>query len=173
MINSPKGRFKTSLERSIPELYGGTRHISAGYYTQRDAGTSHFSFKITVPDEEKLWDIIVRLRATVLQEISAMDSENYFTPAELDSARREIENQEILTRDIPARFIRNLSFWWASTSTDYYTGYVEKIRTVKPQDVCAYVKRYLHDAPFLSSVWLHPDDEAQQHIISRAKTQQR
>jgi len=168
MINSPGGRFKTALDQAIPELYGGTRHISAGYYTQRDAGKTHFSFKITVPEKEELWDSIIRLRATVLQEINAMHSESYFTPAEFDSARREIENQEIIARDIPARYIRNLSFWWASTSTDYYTGYVDKIRTVTPQDVRAYAERYLHDVPFLTSVWLHADDEAQQHIMPRA-----
>jgi zinc protease len=97
-----------------------------------------------------------------------MHSESYFTPAEFDSARREIENQEIIARDIPARYIRNLSFWWASTSTDYYTGYVDKIRTVTPQDVRAYAEHYLHDEPFLTSVWLHADDETQQHILPRA-----
>ncbi len=164
MINSPRGRFKIALEQAVPELYGGTRHISAGYYTQRDAGETHFSFKITVPDEGELWNIILRLRTAVQQEISAMRSEDYFNPSEFESARREIENQEIITRDVPARYIRNLSFWWASTSTDYYTGYVDKIRTVAPQDVCSYVKRYVHNTPFLTSVWLHADDEAKQHI---------
>ncbi len=168
MINNPQGRFKTALEQAVPELYGGSRHISAGYYTQRNAGSTNFSFTINVPDEEELWNIIIRLRAAVLQEINAMHSAEYFTPAELDSARREIENNEIIARDIPARYIHNLSFWWASTSTDYYTGYVDKIRTTTPQDVCAYVKRYLHDAAFLTSIWLHADDEARQHILPRA-----
>ena len=35
MINSPQGRFKTALAQAVPELYGGTRHIGAGYHTQR------------------------------------------------------------------------------------------------------------------------------------------
>jgi zinc protease len=173
MINSPQGRFKTSLERAVPELYGGTRHISAGYYTQRDGGQTSFSFTITVPEKEKLWDIIIRLRLAVLHEINAMRSESYFEPAEFDSARREIENQEIIARDIPERYIRNLSFWWASTSTDYYVGYVNAIRAVTPQNVCAYVERYLYDAPFLTSIWLHADDEARQHIKPRAAKHQR
>jgi len=168
MINSPQGRFKTALEREVPELYGGTRHITAGYHTQRDGGTTYFSFKITVPGEEKLWNIILRLRTTVLQEINAMRAENYFTPDEFAAARSEIENQEIITRDIPARYIRNLSFWWTSTSTDYYKGYIDKIRTVSPQSVCAYINRYQHAKPFLTSVWLHADDETQQQIMPRA-----
>lgn len=169
MINSPQGRFKTALDRAVPELYGGTRHISAGYYTQRDGGQTTFSFTITVPEKEELWNIIMRLRAAVLREINAMSSEGYFKPDEFTAARREIENQEIIARDIPARYIRNLSFWWASTSTDYYIDYVDKIDTVTPQDVCAYVERYLDDAPFLTSIWLHADDEARQHIMPRAE----
>ena len=97
-----------------------------------------------------------------------MRAEDYFTPEEFTAARREIENQEIITRDIPARYIRNLSFWWTSTSTDYYNGYISKIRTVSPDEVCAYINRYQQDKPFLTSVWLHADDEAQQQIMPRA-----
>ena len=168
MVNSPQGRFKTSLEKTIPELYGGTRHISAGYYTQRDGGVTYFSFTLVVPDEEGLWNSITRLRAAVLHEISAMSTAGYFTPDEFDSARMEIENQEIIARDIPSRYIRNLSFWWASTSTDYYVGYVDAIDKVVPDEICAYIKRYVHNAPFLTSVWLHADDEARHRILTRA-----
>ncbi len=173
MINSPQGRFKTALERAVPELYGGTRHISAGYYTQRDGGITYFSFKLTVPDEETLFDSIERLRTAVLREIYAMRSGDYFSAEEFASARREIENQEILIRDVPARYIRNLSFWWASTSTEYYSTYVDAIRGVTPLDVSTYIDRYLHAAPFVTSVWLHADDETQQRILSRATRPQR
>jgi len=171
IVNSPQGRFKTAIGNAVPELYGGTRHISAGYYTQRDGGISYFSFKVTVPDEKKLREILLRLRSAVLQEINAMCSPGYFTPEELASARREIENQETLTRDIPARFIRNLSFWWASTSTDYYIGYVDAVRAVTAADICAYIQRYMRAQPFLTSVWLHADDEARQQIGARAVQQ--
>jgi len=172
MISSPSGRFKTAIDKAVPELHGGTRHISAGYYTQRDGGITYFSFKLTVDEKKTLWDTIVRLRAAVLHELTAMCDGDYFTPGELASARREIENQEIIARDIPARFIRNLSFWWASTSTDYYTGYVDAIRSVTSSDVCAYVQRYLRGAPFATSVWLHADDEARQRIMPRAHKHQ-
>jgi zinc protease len=173
MINSPQGRFKTTLERAVPELYGGTRHISAGYYTQRDGGITYFSFKLTVPEEQTLLDSIECLRTAVLQEISAMRSGDYFSAEEFAAARREIENQEILIRDVPARYIRNLSFWWASTSTEYYSTYVDAIRAVASHDVSAYVKRYLYDVPFITSVWLHAGDEAQQRIMARTTRHQR
>jgi len=169
MISSPTGRFKAAIAKAVPELHGGSRHISAGYYTQRDGGMSYFSFILTVDGQETLWNTIVRLRAAVLHEIEAMRAGDYFTPDEMAAAQREIENQEIITRDIPARFISNLSFWWASTSTGYYTGYVDAIRAVTPKDVCAYIRRYLHGAPFLTSVWLHADDEARQHIAQHAQ----
>ncbi len=172
MVSSPGGRFKTAIEKSVPELHGGTRHIAAGYYTQRDGGITYFSFKLTVSEQETLWDSIVRLRAAVLHELEAMCAGDYFSPDELASARREIENQEIIARDIPARFISDLSFWWASTSTGYYTGYVEAIRAVTAGDVCAFMRRYLLGAPFLTSVWLHAEDEARQHIMQRTQGRQ-
>lgn len=170
MVNSPTGRFKTAIEKAVPELYGGTRHIAAGYYTQRDGGVSYFSFKVTVPEKQTLWNILGRLREAVSRELNAMCMQDYFTPGELAAARREIENQEILLRDIPSRFIRNLSFWWASTSTDYYLGYIDAIRAVTARDVRAYIQRYMHDKPFLTSVWLHADDEARQRIAAYVNT---
>jgi zinc protease len=165
MINDPEGRFKNAVFKAVPELHGGTRHISAGYATQRDGGTSSFSFTVTVPEKPGLSEIITRLRTAVIAEIAAMTGPDYFAPAALAAAKQELENYDILSRETAAGSMANLSFWWASTSTDYYRDYRAQIQRVSLADVQAYVRNYLQQH-FLTSIWINKDDE-QRHRLSR------
>ena len=46
MVNAPQGRFKRAMVESIPDLFGGSRYVSGGYFTQRYAGETEFRFKL-------------------------------------------------------------------------------------------------------------------------------
>jgi len=165
VMNDPAGTFKNAVYKKVPELHGGTRFISAGYYTQRDAGLSFFSFKLRVPEEKGLLGIIERLRQAVTDEIARMVTRQYFTREELSSAKQELRNHDILSRETSDRYLANLSFWWASTSTDYYLSYLDRIEAVSGEAVRGYVKGYLVNRPFLTSVWINIDDDAKHGIV--------
>ena len=169
MINDPQGSFKNRLYEEVPELYGGTRYINAGYFTQRDAGTTSFSFTLQVPETGSLWDSITRLRAAVVAEITRMAAGDYFSPAALAAAKQELENHDILSRETAAGYMGNLSFWWASTSTEYYQTYLKNIRGVTSDAVRDYIIAYLHDRHFLTSIWIHREDDARHGIVSRVE----
>jgi zinc protease len=168
MLDDPDGKFKNNMFKAVPELYGGTRHINSGYFTQRDGGTSSFSFVLTMPEEEgKLWDIISRLKKALKNEIALMAEKNYFNEEALKSSKAEIENQDILSRDTAAGLMSNLSFWWASTSTVYYLNYLENIRKVTIDDVDSFMDKYLLNKPFLTSIWINKEDDKNQGIVER------
>ncbi len=160
MVNDPGGKFKNALGDTVPGLFGGTRYIQAGYFTQRDAGTTAFSFQIEVSPDESLWDTIVKLRNAVKEEIARMVHERrYFLPEHFASAKQELENHDILSREKASGYLANLSFWWASTSTDYYLSYLDRIAAVSTDDVRGFLETYLLEKPFLTTVWIHPADD--------------
>lgn len=167
MVNDPQGKFKNNIYKAVPELHGGTRNISAGYYTQRDAGSSSFSFTVRVPEEMSLWDIITRLRTAVIEEIAMMIEKDYFTSQDLELAKKEVENYDLLSRETASGYIANLSFWWASTSTEYYLTYLENISKVTMHDVFVYIKKYLSGKHFLTSIWIQKDDDKKHGITRR------
>lgn len=169
MITDPQGRFKNRLYEEVPELYGGTRYIDAGYFTQRDAGTTSFSFILRVPEAGSLWESVTRLRAAAVGEISRMAQDDYFTPAELAAAKQELENYDILSRETAAGSLGTLSFWWASTSTEYYQAYLHNIRGVTLEAVRAYNRAYLYGRHFLTSLWIHQEDDARHGVVSRVE----
>ena len=169
MINDPEGKFKNNMYKAVPELHGGTRYISAGYFTQRDAGASRFSFTVTVPDKGNLWDIINRLKAALKNELDLMLEENYFLGNSLKLSKSEIKNHDILSRETAAGFMSNLSFWWASTSTDYYLNYLDNIKMVTMPDISSFLNKYLTNKYFLTSVWIHEEDDKIHEIVKHVQ----
>lgn len=161
MVNDPAGRFKTRMRAAVPELFGGTRYIRAGYYTQRWAGTTSCSFRLQVPgDEGDLWECILRLRRALTAELADMiELPDYFPPEALTAAKQEIRNHDILSRETPAGFLANLSFWWASTSTGYYLSYLDDIQRVSADDIHGFLQAYAVEKPFLTSIWINPADD--------------
>ncbi len=161
MVNDPGGRFKKNIHEAVPGLFGGTRYIHAGYFTQRYGGRSAFSFRASVQSNEGLRETLRALWIAVHREIAAMADEGYFSGAERARAKREIYNQDILSRETPGELISNLSFWWASTSAGYYLSYLEHIQAVEEKDVRDYVKAYLKGRPAVFSIWINSRDNEQ------------
>ncbi len=169
MLNDPQGRFKNSIFEKVPELYGGTRYIQGGYFTQRDAGSTTFSFQVQLP-EQNAWEVLTRLRNALIEEVGFMTTDTtYFTAAQLSAAKQELENHDILSRETPAGYLSNLSFWWASTSTAYYLSYLDRVKNVTIPDIQAFLGRYVYNKHFLTSVWINKDDDAQHNISAAVK----
>ena len=169
MANAPRGRFKQAMAESIPDLFGGSRYVSGGYFTQRYAGETQFGFKLAVSDSD-LWGAIVNVKEAVRKELSEMVREGYFSPQEIGSAKTELTNLTILSKETSGSFMQNLSFWWASTSTRYYLDYIANIEKVRVEDVRRYVSGYLHK-PVVVTIWINKQDD-EKHGITRMVEEQ-
>ena len=90
-----------------------------------------------------LWKTIKRLKSTLLVEIKNMTGKNYFSETALISAKKEIEDHDILSRETAAGYMSNLSFWWASTTTDYYLSYLDRVKEVSASDIQIFINSYL------------------------------
>lgn len=167
LVEDPEGNFKNSIHSKVPELHGGTRNINAGYITQKDGGLSYFSFAVAVDDDTDLFETVQRLRKAVQKEISLMLKEDYFCTDAIKSAKQEISNHEILSRETPGRLVSNISFWWSSTSTAYFLNYLDRIEQTELEDIHSYIKTYLHDQPNLTSVWINRQDNDTHRITQK------
>ncbi len=167
LVEDPEGKFKNNIYCKVPELHGETRNISAGYITQRDGGLSYFSFAVVVDDETDLLETIQRLRNAVQNEISLMLKKDYFSADSIQSVKTEISNQDILSRETPEKLASNLSFWWASTSTDYYLNYLDRIKKTSLEDVQKYIKTYLRGQYSVTSVWINSRDNEKHGLIEK------
>lgn len=166
-LSAPDGKFKENMFKAVPELHGSTRHIDAGYFTQRDGGETSFSFVIALSEQTDLWETIQRLRTALVAEIETMARKDYFSGEELASAKRELEDQDILSRETAAGYMSNLSFWWASTSTDYYLSYLDRINQVSGSDIRDFISRYLDNKFMLTAVWISKADDQKQKIVNK------
>jgi len=167
ILSDPEEKFKHNLYKAVPELHGGTRHIGAGYFTQRDAGETSFSFVIALSEKTDLWETIKRLKSSLLAEIEDMTEKNYFSETALISAKKEIEDHDILSRETAAGYMSNLSFWWASTSTDYYLSYLDRINRVSVADIQTFIHTYLDNKNLLTTIWINSDDDKEHGILKK------
>jgi zinc protease len=167
ILSDPEGKFKHNLYKAVPELHGGTRHISASYFTQRDAGETSFSFVIALSEKTDLWKTIKRLKHSLIQEIYNMSKEDYFSETELISAKKELEDHDILSRETAAGYMSNLSFWWASTSTDYYLSYLDRVKKVSVSEIQTFINSYLDNKNMLTTIWINSDDNKVHNILKK------
>jgi len=66
-----------------------------------------------------------------------------------------------------ARYMSNLSFWWASTSTDYYLSYLDSIKSVSLKDIQIFTNKYLKTKNFLTSIWINSEDNKEYRILEK------
>ncbi len=167
ILSAPEGKFKHNIYKAVPELHGGTRHISAGYFTQRDAGETSFSFVIALSQKTDLWETINRLKHSLIQEIDNMAKDDYFSETELISAKKELVDHDILSRETAAGYMSNLSFWWASTSTEYYLSYLDRINKIEGTDIQTFINSYLDNKNMLTTIWINSDDNKEHNILKK------
>ena len=89
------------------------------------------------------------------------------TLAELVSAKKELEDHDILSRETAAGYMSNLSFWWASTSTDYYLSYLDRTNSVSASDIQTFIEEYLANKNLLTTIWINSEDNKKHKITEK------
>ncbi|MCX7656754.1 MAG: hypothetical protein N2Z76_09545, partial [Treponemataceae bacterium] len=133
------------------------RYTGAWYWTQRDGGQIVF-WAYLLGDERPFTQKARALYELLsLKEIPAMVQDaSYFSADEFELVKQVLENQQIVEQETVEGFLRNLRFWWASASTDYYFSYMKQLRSTKKEDVSRYVQQYLLGIAPLITLRLHP-----------------
>ncbi len=131
IISQPDSRFQRNLIDS-----GLAASVGFGYYTQRNVGPINLVIS-TRPDKAK-----AALKAAYA-EIGQFTRPDYFTDAELESAKTIMETNDLFEREKSSEYGHTLSFWWSSTGVDYFRGYHAKLRAVSRADINRYITTYV------------------------------
>jgi zinc protease len=157
-LDDPNGRFKTAIFNKVPGLYK-KEYIWAYYFTQRDGGMVSFSTYLQVSKSKPTGQRVLELAAAIQQELTAMTRDpGYFTDHDYQVLKAKMLDERVLERETAGGLIGQLSFWWASSSTDYYLGYAGNLaRTGQPQ-IVRWLQGWLIGKPSVAAVRLNPKD---------------
>ena len=126
--------------------------MNMSWFTQRNVGPITVQFQAS---PEKAKECVQAIRA----ELARMKEPGYFTDEELRNAAHRAEVEQVQNREQPSELAHTLTFWWASASLDYYTGYVENLRKVGPADIARYLDRWILGKPFVLGAMMSPETE--------------
>jgi zinc protease len=130
------GRFQKAFRDGGLAEGGANLH----YYTQREGGEVQFS--CTVKNGQ-----VKACRDALLAETAAMGQSGYWTEEDLALAKRTLKIMRAYEAESGEALSHNLSFWWASSSLDYYTRYLDECDTVTLDEVAQFVRNYVIGRP--------------------------
>ncbi|HRH67653.1 MAG TPA: hypothetical protein PLU53_15245 [Bacteroidia bacterium] len=97
-------------------------------------------------------------------EIKKWDRDDYFTDEQLATAKSQLEISDAFGKEKTSDFVHTVTYWWASASIGYYTGYNENINKVTREDIKSYVRKYIQGKPSAWGVLVDPKSKDEMHI---------
>ncbi len=114
--------------------------VNANYQTCKYTGPILI---VMVPNPAKVKEAIAKLD----EQIAQWSRDDYFTDVQLETAKVQLAIDDARSREKTSEFVHTVTFWWASATIDYYTGYVDNLKKVTRDDIKQYVTRYIKDKP--------------------------
>jgi zinc protease len=106
-----------------------------------------------VPNPDKLKECY----AEVINQINQFSDPDYLTEEQLQTAKDVFRRNEIRSNEKPSSLSMQLTYWWASTSLDYFTYYVDNVMKVTRQDIANYAAKYIKNKPYVAGMVISPD----------------
>lgn len=146
ILTQRSSRFQKRLVES-----GLCNFAGINYYTLDHTGPITVQAQ-TSPDKYQ------EAEKAIFEEIQKLTDPDYYSDEQVENAKRQLEINEMYSQERPSAFVHTVGFWWAVTgSLDYYLNYIENLRKISREDLNAYVKKYIQNAPYVKGVLLSPD----------------
>jgi zinc protease len=97
----------------------------------------------------------------VMNQISQFDKENYFTDAELQKAKEGLKRQQIRQMEKPSSLASQLTYWWCSTSLNYFTDYFPAMDKITKDDIHHYASKYITGKPYVAGMIINSEMNTQ------------
>jgi zinc protease len=127
---------------------------SLSYYSQAYVGPIRAIVQTTPQN-------LMNAYRAVLEEVTKMGNENYFTQEQLADAQAEIGIEALKERESTSNWAHTVGFWWAVAGLDYYRGYVPAMQRVTRADLARYVRQYMIGKPHVAAVLIAPAQRQQ------------
>jgi zinc protease len=122
------------------------------YFTQKYVGPISLT---VIPNPSKVKECFEEMK----RQINLMDSDDYFTDEQLETAKRQLEINDVRGKEITSDYVHTISFWWCSASLDYYFNYINNLKKVLRADIQNYVRKYIKGKPYCAGLLINPQVE--------------
>ncbi|MCI0706457.1 MAG: insulinase family protein [Ignavibacteriae bacterium] len=147
------GQRSSKFQKQLVES-GLCNFAGVGYYTLDHTGPITVQAQMT-PEK------YAEAEKALFEELKKLTDPDYYTDEQLENAKKQLEIQEMYNQEKPSTFVHTVGFWWAVTgSTDYYMNYIENLRKITREDINAYIKKYIQNAPYVKGILLSPEVKA-------------
>jgi zinc protease len=146
ILRQPNSKFYQALVDS-----GLLTELGFNYYTLDKTGPITF---LAQTSPEKYHAAVLAIFAQIEQFTRA----DYYTDEQLENAKHQLAINETYSQERPSEFAHVVGFWWSVAGLDYYLSYVDNLRRVTREDINAYVRRYIQNAPYVMGVLVSPED---------------
>jgi zinc protease len=120
------------------------------YQTARHVGAIN-TFAVPNPGKMK------EFNAELMKQIDMMDDEDYFTDEQLETAKANLRRNKIRQVEKPSSLPSNLTFYWCSTSLDYFTDYDAAMQKITRADIINFVKKYIAGKPYVAGMIINEE----------------
>ena len=124
--------------------------VNVSYYTQRYIGPINISLTPSPDHIQEAYD-------TLMNHILRWNTDSYFTDEQLQSAKDLLAIQNTFGKEKTSEYAHTISFFWASTSLDYFSTYDHDIQQVTRDEIKRYINRYLIGRPYVSGLMISPE----------------
>jgi zinc protease len=145
ILSQQSSRFQKELVDA-----GLAFQVQVSYQTCKYTGPIQI---VLVPNPEKVREACAKLR----EHIALWDTDDYFTDEQLETAKQLLAVEQIRARESTSSYVHNVTYWWASASIDYYTGYVDNLKKVTRKDIQEYVRKYIKNKPAATGLLVSPE----------------
>jgi zinc protease len=98
--------------------------------------------------------------AALLHEVEALAEPGAFSDEELETARAQLEIEQVYEAERPSRHVHTLGYWWAVAGLEYWLDYGRDLRRVERDDVQRFVQRWITGRPRVTGVLTAPEHRA-------------
>ncbi len=93
----------------------------------------------------------------ILRQIKMWGQQDYFTDEQLENAKQVLRRDKIWGNEKPSTLPHGLTFWWCSTSLDYFTNYMDYYMKVTRADIQNLIARYITGKPYVAGMIINPE----------------
>lgn len=134
-------------------------YVSYSYFTQRFTGLQNFY--CTMPDVSGKGENVFEkceefLRVIEDEAVPLLENPASYDKKSLAKSIKIMNRSREYSLEIPADYISNLVFFWASVDSQYFFDYEKNLKNVTKNDIVSFVKKYISGKKGLFSVQVNP-----------------
>jgi zinc protease len=124
--------------------------VQVSYQTSKYIGPTGI---FVVPNPNKIKECYDEL----LNQIGMWHNADYYTDEQLNDAKAILYRNDMRAKEKPSSLASQISFYWCSTSLNYYTDYTDDYQKVTRADIEKYLNTYIINKPMVAGLIIKPE----------------